>query len=302
MKRVILMVSIFVSITLILIGACVIELPAGPEGDAATAEIEATIKIAAFNIQIFGKSKRSKPDVMDVLKKVVREFDVVLIQEIRDASETTAPIFLEQINDMDGPDYAFVRSERLGRSTSKEAYAYFYNTSTVDFIEGSDYVHDDMADGVDDFEREPYIATFRSGNFDFVLVGIHAKPDDAEAEIGALAQVYSTILERNPDEGDIIIMGDFNADGSYFDESGASPLKTSTFTWAISNDMDTMTKTDWTYDRIVMTDATDLEFDRAAVFYFDNVFGIVDQELIQDVSDHFPVYAIFRTDSVDDDG
>ena len=118
----------------------------------------------------------------------------------------------------------------------------------------------------------------------------------------ALAQVYEAILTGNPDERDIIIMGDFNADGSYFDEDGASPLKTSTFTWAITNDMDTMTKTDWTYDRIVMTDATARhEFDRAEVFYFDSVFGISDTELIEDVSDHFPVYAIFRTDLVDDD-
>ncbi len=76
------------------------------------------------------------------------------------------------------------------------------------------------------------------------MVGIHVKPDDAEAEIGALAQVYGAILARDPDERDIIILGDLNADGSYFDEGGASSLKISTFTWAISNDMDTMTKTD----------------------------------------------------------
>ena len=41
---------------------------------------------------------------------------------------------------------------------------------------------------------------------------------------------------------------------------------------------------------------------KAEVFRFDNVFGIVDQELIEDVSDHFPVYGVFRTDLVDDDG
>ena len=127
------------------------------------------------------------------------------------------------------------------------------------------------------------------------------KPDAAEAEIGVLAQVYSGILDWNPGERDIIILGDLNADGSFFDEDGASALKTSKFTWVITNDMDTMTKTDWTYDRIVITDATAHEFDRAAVFYFDSVFGIVDQELIEDVSDHFPVYGVFKTDLADDD-
>ncbi|HLB99851.1 MAG TPA: hypothetical protein VJL33_00835, partial [Candidatus Bathyarchaeia archaeon] len=61
-----------------------------------TAETK-TAKIAAFNIQIFGKTKSDKTDVMTVLTKIVREFDVVLIQEIRDASEQTIPNFIEKI-------------------------------------------------------------------------------------------------------------------------------------------------------------------------------------------------------------
>ena len=89
MKKTILIASVLVSI--ILMASCITELPAGMEDDTAIEEPKTTIKIAAFNIQIFGKSKRAKPDVVDVLRKVVREFDVVLVQEIRDASQTTAP-------------------------------------------------------------------------------------------------------------------------------------------------------------------------------------------------------------------
>ncbi len=148
---------------------------------------DASIKIAAFNIQIFGRTKRGKADVMNVLTKIAREFDVMLVQEIRDSSQTTATSYLERINKMVGPDYAYVRSPRLGRTSSKEAYAFFYNTETVKLIDDSAYVYDDMADGEDDFEREPYIASFRSGGFDFTVVGIHTKPEDAEAEIAELA-------------------------------------------------------------------------------------------------------------------
>lgn len=255
------------------------------------------VKVAAFNVQMFGKSKRSKADVMDVLARIAREFDIMFVQELRDSSETTAKFYLDAINDMDGPHYAFVRSRRLGRTSSKEAYAYFYNTSAVECV--SYYVWHDTDDV---FEREPYIATFRSGNFDFTLVGIHTKPDDAVSEIGELAEVYLDVLAADPDERDIIIMGDFNADGPCFDEDGASLLKNEKFSWVITNDMDTMTMTDWTYDRIVMTDATaEHEYESAAVFRFDTVFGIGDQDLIEDVSDHFPVYGVFRTDLIDDD-
>ncbi len=48
-----------------------------------------TIKIASFNIQIFGKSKRQKEDVMEILTKTVRNFDIVAVQEFRDKSEKT---------------------------------------------------------------------------------------------------------------------------------------------------------------------------------------------------------------------
>ena len=261
-----------------------------------------TAKIAAFNIQIFGKTKSQKDDVMNVLANIVREFDIVLIQEIRDVSEQTIPNFVVKLNQMEGPEYSFIRSERLGRTTSKEAYAYVYNTQKVEFIQGSDYVYNDVGDV---FEREPYIAGFKIGNFDFVLVGIHIKPDDAYKEIGNLSSVVSSIQEGQPSEGDIIILGDFNADGSYFDEDDASnSFKTSEYSWLIANDMDTMVKTDYTYDRIVVLDTTlNHEYDSgsAQVFYFDQIFELNNQTFISEISDHYPVFAQYKTNLMDDD-
>jgi len=259
-----------------------------------------TITIAAFNIQILGKTKREKAEVMDILALTVREFDVVLVQEIRDISETTAPIFLDIINDLDGPEYAFIRSERLGRSTSKEAYAYFYNTHTVSYLEGTAHVWDDEDDI---FEREPYIASFIAGKFDFTLVGIHAKPDDAVNEIASLTLVFDSI-KAGQLEQDIIAMGDFNADGSYYDEDDdTQPLRDFLYRWTVSNEVDTMTKTDWTYDRIVMLDSTyssEYVMDSTAVYYFNQIHGL-NQSFTEDVSDHFPVFAEFRVDGPDDD-
>ena len=263
---------------------------------------ERTAKIAAFNIQVFGRAKRQKDDVMTALSKIVREFDIVLVQEIRDSSEATAPYFLQRINEMEGPTYNYVRSERLGRTTSKEAYAYFYNSETVELIQGSDYVYTDTNDV---FEREPYIASFQSDNFDFTLVGIHTKPDDAYSEIGNLTLVVASIQEARPDEKDIIVMGDFNADGRYFDEDDTSnPLRAAEFYWTITNDMDTMTKTDYTYDRIVLLNATwNYEYvaGTARVFYFDQEYGIDNLTLIGEISDHYPVFAEYKTNLADDD-
>ncbi|HLE76073.1 MAG TPA: endonuclease/exonuclease/phosphatase family protein [Candidatus Bathyarchaeia archaeon] len=259
-------------------------------------------RIAAFNIQVFGKTKSQKEDVMEVLTKIVRQFDIVLVQEIRDITGETAPFFLEKINQMGGPKYSYIESERLGRTSSKEAYAYFYNTETVQFIPDSDYVYNDVNDV---FEREPYIAGFKIGNFDFVLVGIHTKPDDAYNEIGNLTLVVSSIQEAKPNEKDIIVMGDFNADGTYFNEEEASnPFKTSEFYWIITNSMDTMTKTSYTYDRIVLLNTTlNYEYvaDTAQVFRFDQTYGISNPTLVSEISDHYPVFAEYETSLEDDD-
>jgi len=272
----------------------------GPEEPEPSPGQEApTIRVAAFNIQIFGQSKRSEADVMEVLVRAAREFDVVLVQEIRDSSGETAPAYLAGINSLEGPTYAYVESPRLGRTASKESYAYYWNTATVQIIEGSAHVYDDA---LDVYEREPYVASFRAGGFDFTLIGVHTKPEEARWEIGNLTAVARSVLEANPGERDVIILGDLNADGSYFDEDGPSPLREEPYVWLTDNGLDTMTKTDWTYDRIIVTDATLHEYveGTCTAFYFDAEYGL-SGDMVEEVSDHYPIYAVFRVDRADDD-
>lgn len=265
-------------------------------------EKPSAIKVAAFNIQTFGETKREKEEVMEILVDIAREFDILFIQEIRDAERETVPYYVQQINEQSGPEYAYIESQRLGRGSYKESYAYIYNTETVELIEGSAQVYNDTSDV---FEREPYIASFRSGSFDFTVVGIHVKPDDAYSEIGNLTLVVHYLQTGNPDEKDIIVLGDFNADGRYFDEDDVSnPFKALEFYWIITNMMDTMVKTDYTYDRIVLLNETysyEYVAYSAEVFYFDAAYGISNQTLVEEVSDHYPVFAWYRTDLVDDD-
>ncbi len=52
-----------------------------------------TIKIATFNIQIFGKTKANKPNILSQLADIVRQFDLVAVQEIKDKTNSTPPKF-----------------------------------------------------------------------------------------------------------------------------------------------------------------------------------------------------------------
>ncbi|KPQ40956.1 MAG: hypothetical protein MPEBLZ_04496, partial [Candidatus Methanoperedens nitroreducens] len=80
-----------------------------------------TVKLAAFNLQIFGTTKAGRPEVMDVLSKTIRNFDIVAVQEIRDASQTSLPALKNSINDMAGPKYDFVVGERLAEQPAKSS-------------------------------------------------------------------------------------------------------------------------------------------------------------------------------------
>lgn len=253
-----------------------------------------TIKIASFNLQVFGITKAGKPEVMDVLSKSIRNFDIVAVQEIRDASQTALPALRNSVNNISGPKYDFVVGERLGRTISKEQYAYLYNTQKIELI-GTPYTYPEPP-GNDMFHREPYVANFKAKNssFDFVLINIHTDPDETIQEINDLPKVVENAKSRYQGEGDFIIAGDLNADCSYFDEDSSSLLRSSEYFWIINNSIDTTTKaTNCTYDRIIITTPAITDYKgKSGVFRFDEAYNLT-YDMTVAVSGHYPVYAEF---------
>jgi len=251
--------------------------------------------VGAFNVQVFGTTKAARGDVMDILGQTIRSYDLIAIQEIRDSSGTALPALLEEVNS-DGSQYTYVASERLGRTVSKEQYAYFYNTETVKLL-GAPQIYPEP-EGTDPFHREPFIVWFEGTRdpVSAVCAVIHTDPDEATEEIDSLIDVVDWINRTYPSEPDVIVMGDFNADGRYFDEESECPLRAIDYTWLICNDCDTTTgDTVMTYDRIVITRSLDDEYTgTAGVFRYDDCFG-VSSPLVTGVSDHYPVYAVFTT-------
>jgi endonuclease/exonuclease/phosphatase family metal-dependent hydrolase len=142
--------------------------------------------------------------------------------------------------------------------------------------------------------------------FTFVLVTVHTSPANAEAEIDGLVDVLAFARDRFPEEADFILLGDFNADGSYYDEDCSfSPdaagfkcaLHAPEYEWVVTNDQDTnVAGSEMTYDRIVFDKRYTAE-DYAGVFgvfRFDEAFGL-DSAMAAEVSDHYPVWAQFLT-------
>ena len=96
-----------------------VEAPAASAGSTPVSTIPVrrsgeTIRIATFNIQVFGETKAQNVQVMDVLARVIRNFDVVAVQEVRARSQDVVPYLVEQVN-ATGRRYDYVIGERLGR-------------------------------------------------------------------------------------------------------------------------------------------------------------------------------------------
>jgi deoxyribonuclease-1-like protein len=250
---------------------------------------ENTVTIATFNIQVFGKSKRFKPDVMEVLVDIADEFDILAVQEIRDASGDTPGVYLDAMSAQGDEAHRLVVSPRLGRTKSKEQYAFYYDANVVDVVdEPSTY-----PDPADVFEREPFLARFQVDALDFILANVHIKPDDALAEIDALDDVHAWARTQYGDT-DVIIVGDFNADCSYFKENAQRGVLD--MNWITPTGFDTTVKdTDCTYDHFVISDTLLDEYTgRIGVYRFDTEYGLT-REFAAKVSDHYPVFTVFAT-------
>jgi endonuclease/exonuclease/phosphatase family metal-dependent hydrolase len=250
-----------------------------------------TVKIASFNIQVFGKSKLDKPEVMQVLVETVRKFDIVATQEVRSETQDVVPRFIDLINSA-GRHYDFVIGPRQGRTDSKEQYAFIYDAQTVEVDRTSLYSIDDRGDY---FQRPPFVASFRIRGpppdqaFTFTLIDVHTEPDEAESEINALAQVYKAVRNDGRGEDDIILLGDLNADERKFGLLKALP----DMAWVIPAGTPTNTRGTKTYDNILFNRRATVEFTgRAGVFDLVREFNLTLKQA-EDVSDHFPIWAEF---------
>lgn len=93
----------------------------------------------------------------------------------------------------DESQYDYVVSERLGRTTSKEQYAYVYNSNTVSVSNAYTY-----PDGTDPLHRQPYIASIETlrGNYDAILIVFHTYPNKAIEETYGLYDGYPMYSHR----------------------------------------------------------------------------------------------------------
>ncbi|NXA50679.1 DNAS1 protein, partial [Nothocercus julius] len=236
--------------------------------------------------------------VLGLSPQVVSEYDIMLVQEVRDSDLSAVEKLMDQLNSVSPHPYSFLVSKPLGQSTYKEQYLFIYRLGMVSVLES--YYYNNIRANV--FSREPFIVKFSSPHTqleEFVLVPLHADPNNAVAEIDTLYDVYTDIVSKWA-TNDILLLGDFNAGCSYVLPSDWPAIRLRSLEaceWLIPDGADTtVTLTDCAYDRIVacgsaLTSA--IEPGSATVVNFQEIFHLQHKDALA-VSDHFPVEVTLR--------
>jgi len=222
--------------------------------------------IASWNLQIFGVTKASNETLLNYYADKLDDYDISIVQEIRDKSGTAIQELAAKL-----PAYHYIISDRAGTTSSKEQYAVFYNARATLIS-----YHDWTTETQSEFERPPLQVKFTADKWTFTIYTIHTKPDDVTNELINLENLIGA------SQSDVLIMGDLNADGSYYDENNAAQF--SNWEWVITNDMDTtVAASNNTYDRIIINTNAENNFLNAGTM----------KDVTKKESDHYLIYGVF---------
>jgi len=273
-----------------------------------------SIKIASWNVENWGKTKSTDPVRMRKIAEVIKEFDLIAVQEISNVreqndfgcprNEDVCPgdnncgiirTALEKyLNEENGLNYEFIFSPQI----KDERYLFIYNPDNIE-LECAELVNDpEDSQPICDLDpentgkmiRQPFKGKFKAGYFDFVLLTVHTSPSINIQELEGLAYFYEQTLSEG--EPDVIILGDLNADCSYLKADDFISFRNSDFIWLINDNFDTtVSQTDCAYDRFIFQDPT--------IEDFTGNWGIIN-DIPDSVSDHYLIWAEFSIEADSD--
>lgn len=179
-------------------------------------KIDETLNLATWNIREFGKARRTEAAI-HYLAEILGQFDLIGIVELRDDLTD-----LGRVLKVLGPYWRAVYSDMIpDAGGNRERLGFIYDKRAVTFNglaaeaneprkkKGFEYLPESS------FWRSPYMASFKAGSFDFIVLTVHIRWGDSvearRAEIEMLADwIEAKRREKTNEDKDLIVMGDFN--------------------------------------------------------------------------------------------
>jgi endonuclease/exonuclease/phosphatase family metal-dependent hydrolase len=279
-----------------------------------SSKLDETLNLATWNIRDFGKKPRLKASI-HYIAEILGQFDLIAVTEVRRNLTDLAKVL-----NILGPYWKAVYSDYiLDPGGNRERMAYIYDKRAVTFTglaaEADAPRKKDKKTGeyLPQFSwwRSPYIASFKAGNFDFVLVTAHIRwGNGKKARIQPLKLLAEWIDSRRGDEygvdKDIIVMGDFNipkVDDKLFKAITSKGLRIPKKLRGIKHGSNL--KKDKRYDQILhypvhtkcfTNNAGVLDFYTAGIAKLYPGLQLTKTKFTYELSDHLPLWVQLNTD------
>ncbi|WP_145172283.1 exonuclease/endonuclease/phosphatase family protein [Rubripirellula lacrimiformis] len=192
-----------------------------------------SIKVASWAMDGFGPTKLSNLAVRKHVSAVVRQFDVIALQQIASIERDLVPRLVEIINGGQVAGYQnrydYVLGESSGPTGRQEQLAYIFDTTKVLVDRRQAYT---VEDPQQQMTYDPLVASFRAAKPDsqtawtFTLVNLRIDLARAPAEVALLPQVLESVRADGRGEDDVLLLGLFQADDAYLIPTmGGGPIR-----------------------------------------------------------------------------
>lgn len=181
-----------------------------------------------------------------------------------------------------GEDWQFIVGDQ---------YAFVWRGSKVSLLWHGQY------SGAQRFTYSPLVARFKTGDLTFVAMTVHTRPSEAKREIPS---ILPAMVELASVDGNVICLGDYNADGAYYDpgKPGQGLRGFDGLVTVVKNGVNTTVseRNSFTYDRVELSASLGTRYLGVQVLRFSEVLDVSmvsgpgstsGTELA--ISDHYPV-------------
>lgn len=254
--------------------------------------------LCSWNIKWFKDTGKD----LSKIAKVISNFDICGIVELQ--SDRVLKDLANALEQETGEEWMYIQSNHTGHASYNEQYGFIWRDNKLRLTSGHIGNVQDLSDI---YRHEPYIASFKSGGFDFRFMLVHTRwttSEQREAEVEQIANDLS-YFQNLTKEKDIIVAGDFNYSGT--SEKMEPILNIQHIKNLVPPESKTTLKgnglgfSSW-YDHIFILDNFTTEATgNGGAFDFVKGLGFTSNKKAKEISDHIPVWAEFKTDNQDDD-
>lgn len=182
----------------------------------ATSRLE-SIRVASWSLDGFGPTKLANVDARRLICRVIREFDVIALQQITSPERDLVTRLVDALNE-GNPRYDFVLSNPTGPVGREEQLAFVFDTTRLEVDRSQTY---SVADPMNAMTYDPLVAWFRTAQpshdaaWTFTLVNVRVELANAANEVGLITPMLVNVRQDGRGEDDVLMLGLFQADDAY---------------------------------------------------------------------------------------